>query len=834
VYTLSEATAFKDSMKFGNNTFNQLGNQQASRNRRFDAPIPLFAEEDHVDLDQKLKVKLRQNPETATPKNEKEFILWSGHTAEGYCKWRDMLQQYIDHFPLDTPVKKFNGATELLFGNPRDEWQTILESMEAQNTDELFEEALDTFALLFMDATARTDQKRFMHRHIGKPKDMTSKQLHARLSEMNRYIKYMPGDKPAMEADELTDIFVYAHKQWTRDLMTQSDFRYWEKTPREVVNYLSRLSLIEGMIDKNTKPKSMNDSTKPSAHKASQNKAKNKKQCNFCHKYGHLEAECRNKKRAEKNQPYAQKPEEHNAMEEDFGFYDSDEDLISFLTEEMVSEATEKDAYADYYPLLTTRNPSLNDTTSTADLVTEVCVVIKNSSDDEKPVKLYKVLVDTGCSCSIVRKDVLPTRLFDSRRTSKETIWNTNGGTFLTKDDVPIVFTLPEFAPSKEITWTMAVDEAKVNHKYDMIIGRDLQQALGIDILWSKGHLAWEDITIPMKSTFTSNTLESMAESQARGELLDEILSMDHEGDILMEATNRAMKILDASYEKADVNATVDQMDHLSSIEKQKLKALLFQYEHLFDGTLGHWDTDPVNFELKDGAKPYHARPFPIPYVHEGTLKKEIDRLVRLGVLKKCSDSEWASPTFIIPKKNNTVRVVSDFRKLNSMLRRKPYPIPKIQDVLQKLGGFTFATSLDLNMGYYTIKLTPESSRLCTIVFPFGKYQYQCLPMGVAGSPDVFQDKMNTLMEGLEFVRCYLDDLLTITKESFDDHLSKLEIVLERLSQAGLRVNITKSAFATQQLEYLGYLLTPQGIRPIAKKVEAILRLQPPKTVRQL
>ena len=87
--------------------------------------------------------------------------------------------------------------------------------------------------------------------------------------------------------------------------------------------------------------------------------------------------------------------------------------------------------------------------------------------------------------------------------------------------------------------------------------------------------------------------------------------------------------------------------------------------------------------------------------------------------------------------------------------------------------------SLDLNMGYYTIQLSPEASRLCTIIFPFGKYQYQQLPMGIARSPDIFQEKMSSLMDGLEFVQCYLDDLLTITKDSFADHISKLELVLE-------------------------------------------------------
>ena len=87
-------------------------------------------------------------------------------------------------------------------------------------------------------------------------------------------------------------------------------------------------------------------------------------------------------------------------------------------------------------------------------------------------------------------------------------------------------------------------------------------------------------------------------------------------------------------------------------------------------------------------------------------------------------------------KKNNTVRFLTDFRELNKRLVRKPFPIPKISTVLHELEGFTYATALDLNMGYYTIRLDPDASRYCTIIFPWGKYSYKRLPMGVAVGRD--------------------------------------------------------------------------------------------------
>ena len=127
-------------------------------------------------------------------------------------------------------------------------------------------------------------------------------------------------------------------------------------------------------------------------------------------------------------------------------------------------------------------------------------------------------------------------------------------------------------------------------------------------------------------------------------------------------------------------------------------------------------------------------------------------------------------------------------------------------------------------MGYYTIRLDPDSSKLCTLIFLWGKYSYLQLRMGIAGSPDIFQAKMSALMVALEFVRAYLDDLICITKANLEDHLDKLKMVLTRLREVDLRINARKSSFCTFETEYLGYTLTWTGIKPQQKKVQRFSR----------
>ena len=118
----------------------------------------------------------------------------------------------------------------------------------------------------------------------------------------------------------------------------------------------------------------------------------------------------------------------------------------------------------------------------------------------------------------------------------------------------------------------------------------------------------------------------------------------------MQEAIQCVVHILDAKYEKADLQAVVStNCTNLSLQYQNKLLELLIEYEELFDGTLGDWNTGPVSFEFKEGTKPYHGRPFPVPKSHKETTMKELNRLSELEVLKFWPASEWASPSFIIP-----------------------------------------------------------------------------------------------------------------------------------------------------------------------------------------
>jgi hypothetical protein len=242
----------------------------------------------------------------------------------------------------------------------------------------------------------------------------------------------------------------------------------------------------------------------------------------------------------------------------------------------------------------------------------------------------------------------------------------------------------------------------------------------------------------------------------------------------------------------------------------------------------------PVNLKLIDGANPYHAIPFPVPQSLEATTKTEMKRLTYIDLFNRSSESEWAAPTFIPAKQTGDVHILTDFRRRSAHIKRKPFPLPKISDLLRKLSGFKYATAINLRMGYYHTPLDLEAHKLCTTKFPWGKYQFKRLPMGVKASPYIFQRIMYDLLGDIPNIQVYLDDIIITSNGTFEEHTPIMEQFLERLQKANFRPNLRKCYFGESKIYYLGYEITRDGTQPQPKKVEAILKLSPPKTKCQL
>jgi len=165
-----------------------------------------------------------------------------------------------------------------------------------------------------------------------------------------------------------------------------------------------------------------------------------------------------------------------------------------------------------------------------------------------------------------------------------------------------------------------------------------------------------------------------------------------------------------------------------------------------------------------------------MPRLHLSTFKHELDHLIHLGALDPQQEIEGASPSFIIPKKDGSVCWISDFRQLNKVIKRKQYPLPNITDILQKRFGYKFFTKLDISMQYYTFELDEESQNFCTIITPFGKFEYTRLPMGLKCYPDIAQSVMENVLMGIDAADVSIDDVGAFSS-SWQDHISLFDTV---------------------------------------------------------
>jgi hypothetical protein len=258
--------------------------------------------------------------------------------------------------------------------------------------------------------------------------------------------------------------------------------------------------------------------------------------------------------------------------------------------------------------------------------------------------------------------------------------WGTSNGTFATDKVSNIEISYVEYSASKKVCLQLDIVEYSLGDQapiYDLIIGKQTMHNLGVKLDFQDNTITIDKILLPMRNIANLQLKHRITRA------LRENTCFAEEPISTRSATKRMVKILDANYKKADLPAIIrENCSHLTASNREKLLSVLLKFKSLFDGTLGDWKLPPVSFELKEGMKPYHGRPYPIPHKHTVVLMKEIKQLCDIGMLEWQPSSRWVSPTFIIPKKDSTVRTISDVRELNKCIVRKPYPIPKISMIL--------------------------------------------------------------------------------------------------------------------------------------------------------
>ena len=232
---------------------------------------------------------------------------------------------------------------------------------------------------------------------------------------------------------------------------------------------------------------------------------------------------------------------------------------------------------------------------------------------------------------------------------------------------------------------------------------------------------------------------------------------------------------------------------------------------------------------IETNGPPTRLPPYRLPYCYRDSVKEELEEMLKHGVIER-SNSPWASPMVLVKKKDGSLRVCVDFRRLNGVTRQDAYPMPRIDELIDRLGRAKVITTLDLSKGYWQVPVAAEDRAKTAFSSPYGLFQFTVMPFGLQGAPATFQRMMDELLRGTEgYSAAYLDDIV-IYSDNWKDHMKHLKEVFRRLRKAALTVKLDKCQFGMDQCIYLGHMVGNGTVRPENSKLEALKEFPIPRT----
>ena len=266
----------------------------------------------------------------------------------------------------------------------------------------------------------------------------------------------------------------------------------------------------------------------------------------------------------------------------------------------------------------------------------------------------------------------------------------------------------------------------------------------------------------------------------------------------------------------------------------QSLEEVIKKHKTLFSPGLGELKETKAKIHLKDNAQPRFFKPRPVPYAVKSKVEEELKKLERENIVTKVSHSEWAAPLVVVPKENGKVRLCGDFKvTINQEMKVDQYPLPTVQDLFATLANGQKFSKLDLTQAYHQMAMDESSKDYVTINTHIGLFRYNRMPYGIASGPAIFQRNMEQILAGLEGVQVFIDDI-RLTGADDKEHLQRLDNVLQRLKENGVKLNKEKCEFLKDEIHYLGHTITADGLQPQQHKVKEMLQVARPENVKEL
>ena len=285
------------------------------------------------------------------------------------------------------------------------------------------------------------------------------------------------------------------------------------------------------------------------------------------------------------------------------------------------------------------------------------------------------------------------------------------------------------------------------------------------------------------------------------------------------------------------LHALVDSVDpEVPAKVREQLLDTLKEYHDTFsyhENDLGR--TNIIRHSIDTGdVRPVRQQLRRQPPAHQAAIKEHVSTMLAQGIIEP-AQSPWASNIVIVQKKDGTTRCCVDYRQLNNLSRKDAYPLPRTDDCLEALAGARWFTTLDLRSSYHQIEMEPADADKTTFICREGSFRYRTMPFGLCNAGATFQRLMDTLMCNLKYETCivYLDDIIIFSRD-LEQHIERLQQVLQRLKSAGLKLKPNKCQMLRQTVEFLGHIVSAKGTGVDPKKISAVADWPIPTNITEL
>lgn len=510
-------------------------------------------------------------------------------------------------------------------------------------------------------------------------------------------------------------------------------------------------------------------------------------------------------------------------------------------------------------------------------MVDEAPVQLRSLDSFESPHVLVeingeqkKLIIDTGAEVSLIKANCVYEEDIDEQNTIKFSGIGGKTRETLGKTEVEVKF-IPFNGKSKPKNIKFQVIENNILGKYDGLIGNHFLREGGFSINYVNNTISGKFGEIPLRYLSEEDVIKGRSEvfrtvkvdgnlkreivitrqEVADGIIVPNCVTLNENGECLVSIVNttdkpcclKNVRIIGENLSEFEFRENRSEIvsgnirtDHLNKEEKRSLIEIVEKFSDIFsieDEKLSMTSAVKHRIRTNPGAEPIFTKSYRYPKVHEEEVREQVQKLKKDGIIRD-SSSPWSSPLWIVPKKTDASgkkkwRMVIDFRKLNDLTVADNYPLPNITEILDQLGKAKYFSTLDLTSGFHQIPMEEVDTEKTAFSTPYGHFEYTRMPFGLKNAPACFQRLMNTVLAGLQGIKCfvYLDDIV-VYGQNLEEHNNKLIEVLEQLRKANLKLQPDKCEFLRKEVNYLGHVITDKGVKPDPKKIQSIVEMQAP------